>query len=246
MRLLKYQWEKGGVPNDERKIAALLHTSMQRARSIWSTVSREFLSCDDGLLRCPRLSGVRVNDTAKREDLADRGRNGAGVRYGRSYDYGDSQGDSRSHGHGNGSSSGSGGSSPSESSLKGPLNPAIGRLTSAGDAPDPDFDAFWLAYPRKVGKLNAHKAWRQTKRLRPPLAAILGRLDALRSSPQWTRDGGQYVPHPGTWLRRGGWEDEPEGSLNGSTRPAPQASRIPVAAPADDVERRRRLARAVD
>lgn len=245
VRLLRYQWDNGGIPSDERKLAALLHTSLQRARAIWPTISGEFERCDDGLLRNPSLSGFMLNHAGKRGELSGRGRLGASARYGRSYDYSHSRSDSSSHGYGNGSLSGSESSFPSEGSSEDLLNPTLGRLASAGGVADSGFDEFWLAYPRKVGKFNARKAWRQMAKLRPPLAAILERLSVLRSSPQWTKDGGQYIPHPGTWLRRGGWDDEPEG-MRAATRPAPQASRVHVESPAEDAEGRRRRIRGVD
>jgi hypothetical protein len=44
----------------------------------------------------------------------------------------------------------------------------------------------------------------------PPVADLVRKVEVLSRSEQWQRDGGQYVPHPATWLRRGGWDDEPE------------------------------------
>ena len=52
---------------------------------------------------------------------------------------------------------------------------------------------------------DAGRAW---KRLRPPLSKVLAALEAWRNSPEWLKDGGRYIPHPATWLNRGGWEDE--------------------------------------
>lgn len=39
------------------------------------------------------------------------------------------------------------------------------------------------------------------------LAAILARQCHCE---QWQRDGGQYIPHPATWLNQGRWKDEIE------------------------------------
>lgn len=72
----------------------------------------------------------------------------------------------------------------------------------------PEFAAFWSAYPKKVGKRDALKAWKQTAKERPPTGDVVARVLALAGSDQWTKDGGQYVPNPSTWLRRGGWDDE--------------------------------------
>lgn len=70
------------------------------------------------------------------------------------------------------------------------------------------FDAFWSAYPRKIGKQAALKAW---KRVKPGLASvdkILKAVTAQKQSDQWTRDNGQFIPHPSTWLNQGRWDDE--------------------------------------
>jgi Helix-turn-helix domain len=70
-------------------------------------------------------------------------------------------------------------------------------------------EVFWLAYPLKVGKRNAERAWASAaKRGMPPLPELLAKLEALTASPQWRKDGGQFIPHPATWLNRDGWKDE--------------------------------------
>lgn len=70
------------------------------------------------------------------------------------------------------------------------------------------FDRFWTAYPKKVGKLSAHKAWSRLNGTRPPTDTIVSKIEDLKKSDQWTKDGGQYIPNPATWLNRGGWDDE--------------------------------------
>jgi hypothetical protein len=73
-----------------------------------------------------------------------------------------------------------------------------------------EFNRFWTVYPRRVGKAAAWRAWRQLAARRPPIEAILAAVDRASATEQWQRDGGQFVPHPATWLRRGGWDDELE------------------------------------
>lgn len=69
------------------------------------------------------------------------------------------------------------------------------------------FSDFWSAYPKKIGKGAAEKAWEKV----PPdsLPAILASIAVQRASPQWTKDGGQFVPNPATWLNQRRWEDSP-------------------------------------
>lgn len=70
------------------------------------------------------------------------------------------------------------------------------------------FDLFWKSYPRKKSKIDAQKAWRQVK-ADSIASVIMAAVEAAKvSDPQWTKDGGQFIPYPASWLRAGGWEDE--------------------------------------
>lgn len=73
-----------------------------------------------------------------------------------------------------------------------------------------DFEAFWQHYPRRIGKAYARKAWDKAKN-RPPLVEILAAIDRAKRSFQWQRNGGQFIPHPSTWLNQGRWADEHDG-----------------------------------
>ena len=77
------------------------------------------------------------------------------------------------------------------------------------------FDEFWSAYPKKVGKDDARKAFLKRKPDGELLALMLAAIAAQRESQAWTRDGGQYIPNPSTWLNQGRWQDE--------TDPVPQS-----------------------
>lgn len=73
---------------------------------------------------------------------------------------------------------------------------------------EPDaFDAFWAEYPRKVSKVAARKAFAKAD---APLEVLLAALRAHKKTEQWTRDGGQYIPYPASWLNGRMWEDELE------------------------------------
>ena len=72
------------------------------------------------------------------------------------------------------------------------------------------FARFWTAYPRKVSKETARKAF---ERLNPDddlLAAMIEAIERQKLSPQWQENGGQFIPHPATWLNGRRWEDEPQ------------------------------------
>lgn len=67
------------------------------------------------------------------------------------------------------------------------------------------FEEFWAAYPKKVAKKSAKKAFESVK---VPLETLLAALERQKCSEQWSKDGGQYIPNPATWLNQGRWEDE--------------------------------------
>lgn len=69
------------------------------------------------------------------------------------------------------------------------------------DARD-DFDVFWDAYPRKVGKKDAKKAFSKVK---TDLKTLLTAIETQKKSDQWQKG---YIPNPATWLNQGRWEDE--------------------------------------
>lgn len=94
--------------------------------------------------------------------------------------------------------------SPNRTSRSSPL--ASPRKTRAAVVYPLDFIEFWKAYPKRTGKGAALKAWGKAQ---PPIGPVLEALGWQRLQPAWTRDKGQFIPHPSTWLNRRSWEDEP-------------------------------------
>lgn len=81
------------------------------------------------------------------------------------------------------------------------------RIRSTPLTPQPKgFAEFWGAYPRKVGKVDAERAWLKTEGVE--LSVVLQAVERARATEQWRKDGGQFIPHPATWLRQRRWEDE--------------------------------------
>ena len=68
-----------------------------------------------------------------------------------------------------------------------------------------DFEVFWQAYPKKVGKQAAKKAF---EKVTVPVESLVSAIKRQECSPQWSKDDGQYIPNPATWLNQGRWEDE--------------------------------------
>jgi hypothetical protein len=98
-----------------------------------------------------------------------------------------------------------------------------GRLPTQPNQPNPTnhlvrFDRFWQTYPKKVGKGKARAWWLKHQ---PSEALAQTMLAAVRrdvDTAQWRKDGGQFIPHPATWLHQSRWEDTPP--VPAETRPA--------------------------
>ena len=78
-----------------------------------------------------------------------------------------------------------------------------------------EFEKFWKAYPRKIGKAEARKAWSQIEKIRPDTETLIKAIQAACKTEQWMRGSGQFIPHASTWLRGERWEDEHEVILPG-------------------------------
>ena len=72
------------------------------------------------------------------------------------------------------------------------------------------FERFWAVYPKRAGKKEAQKAWNKMKPDSDLVDKILTAVEQQKKSSQWTRDNGQYIPYPATWLNQNRWEDELE------------------------------------
>ncbi|NAE18213.1 hypothetical protein [Enterococcus hirae] len=79
------------------------------------------------------------------------------------------------------------------------------------NTPSPDgsgaFDAFWSAYPRKVGKDAARKAWNRAVK-RSSVEDVMAGLQHWLPLARETEE--RFRPYPATWLNEGRWKDESE------------------------------------
>lgn len=69
-----------------------------------------------------------------------------------------------------------------------------------------EFDAFWAAYPRKVGKGDTRLAWAKALR-KTDAQTLIHAARALRDDPNLPET--QYIPYPTTWLNGERWDDGP-------------------------------------
>ena len=79
----------------------------------------------------------------------------------------------------------------------------------------PLFDRFWAAYPRHVAKQEALKRFEKLNPSEELLETMLKAIEKQKGSDQWTRDNGQYIPYPSSWLNQSRWEDELPASAPG-------------------------------
>lgn len=70
-----------------------------------------------------------------------------------------------------------------------------------------EFEALWSAYPRKVGKMDAEKAY--LKALSTATAEAI-HAGVVRYAIERKGQDPQYTAHPATWLNRKRWLDEPD------------------------------------
>jgi len=71
-----------------------------------------------------------------------------------------------------------------------------------------DFIEFWNKYPKKTGKGAAFSSWKKLSKTEKD--KISDALDWQILSDQWTKDNGQFIPNPQTYLNQKRWDDEPQ------------------------------------
>lgn len=67
---------------------------------------------------------------------------------------------------------------------------------------------FWAAWPKKVAKPTAARAFAKVDPSPELLSKILASVAAQSRTEKWLKDSGEYIPHPSTWLNQRRWEDE--------------------------------------
>ena len=90
-------------------------------------------------------------------------------------------------------------------------NPPTSPRRGSGRKKSADMDGFalfWQEYPRKAAKAAALKAWQKLNPSPDLVERILDHVRDHKRSPDWLKDGGQFVPHPATFLNGRRWEDD--------------------------------------
>ena len=74
-----------------------------------------------------------------------------------------------------------------------PITPAAEKQSSAQER---RFAEFWTAYPKKVGKKAAQKAWEKAKPDAELFEKIMQAVATAKTSGEWLREGGQLHSQP--------------------------------------------------
>lgn len=136
-----------------------------------------------------------------------------------------------------------------------------GTVTKAPDIPKPKpqeperkppprsgllarFDVWYEAYPKKRSPGDAERAWAKLKPDPDQLAAMLTALEWQRRSPDWTKDKGQFIPYPASYLNDRAWLNEPDDPVPKPASPsAPRRLFDPVSGRAELPERSKQSSR---
>lgn len=200
--LLAIQWTSGSVPCDDiGALGRILGVSKANAKALWQSLGDKFQRGDDGLWRNERLEHERLKQEEFRRRQSDKGKASASTR--RQPDVNRTTTEPQP--------------SLNQDRLNSGDNPTSTLLSSSSSSKNKDapkaregrFPEWYAAYPKKVGRGAALAAW---NKLRPSDATIAKMLEALtwqRNQPRWTKDGGEYIPNPSTYLNHTRWEDEP-------------------------------------
>lgn len=90
------------------------------------------------------------------------------------------------------------------------------------------FAEFWQAWPRgprKVAKQQCLNKWAKYE-CADRAAHIIGHVEQMKRSPDWTKENGAFIPAPLVYLNQRRWEGEPLESLDTTSRAAIEAQGV--------------------
>jgi hypothetical protein len=70
------------------------------------------------------------------------------------------------------------------------------------------FHAFWQHYPKKKARPKAEKAFLKINPDEQLLQIIIFSIDKSKTTEEWLKEKGKYIPSPATWLNDKRWLDE--------------------------------------
>ena len=70
------------------------------------------------------------------------------------------------------------------------------------------FKIFWSKYPKRVSKERAEKAFFKICLDDVVFSNILNSLEKFKTTNDWKKNNGEFIPYPASWLNQKRWEDE--------------------------------------
>ena len=185
----------GQLPVEKRLLHRLLRATTREERKAVDSVLAEFWTLEDGNW----LNRRALSEILKAKSQADTNRRIATERETKRTTKRDTNRSTKSepiHSHSQ---------IPEPEKSKQPPKPPARKLA---DVPE-GFSHWYNAYPQKVGKLAAIKAW---KKIKPSKTLAVQMAEAIRNQVEQHHfqngRGEDFVPNPSTWLNQGRWEDE--------------------------------------
>ncbi len=87
------------------------------------------------------------------------------------------------------------------------------------------FDTFWSEYPKRKAKGNAEKVWAKLCPNEQLFETIMNGLKRAKTSDDWLKENGRFIPYPASWLNFKGWEDEYENEYTVAMEASTDATR---------------------
>ena len=245
--LLRIAWGSGrcSLPREPKKIAAMLRmTEAEWLESFAEAIMPAWDTDPDDATRIiqPRLFSTWKEGVAASERLAKQGKAGANSRYSNGADV-DKPGYSPAKarlkpGHSPAMANNITQHNKNPNPPPPPCSAAVGEAAKKNDEPDENgltpgadpkqtecvaderFAEFWIEYPNKVAKPTALKSYRKAIEGGTEHDEIMQGLRRWKGCSQWIKDGGQFIPHPTTWLNQQRWADDvqPNKPTSGPTR----------------------------
>jgi hypothetical protein len=69
------------------------------------------------------------------------------------------------------------------------------------------FEAFWHVYPKKKSRGDVEQAFKVLNPDEQLVETMISTIERARTSEDWTKERGRYIPYPANWLRAKGWLD---------------------------------------
>ena len=82
-------------------------------------------------------------------------------------------------------------------------------FTPHGEERVDDFQLFWEEYPKKTDKSAAECEFRRLATDKETVASIMSCLRRQKTSEEWQRENGRFIPRASAWLIRKDWDKSP-------------------------------------